>query len=247
MEINYDKYKLTGLEALKYLLFSVSLVVALGFLFYKSIIAMIFLAPLGIIYIKIKKKSLLRKRKEQFNLQFKDALLAASAVLQAGYSVENSFVHAYKEMCSLHGEKSLISRELKIIINNINLNIPLEKSLENLAYRTGIEDVGTFAEVFMIAKRCGGDMIKIISRATDEICDKADVKSEIQTVISAKKFEKKIMNFMPLLIILYVNGSSQGMLDSLYYTPLGIVVMTICLGVYGLAFYLGEKIVRIEV
>ncbi|MBE5970521.1 MAG: hypothetical protein E7242_09855 [Lachnospiraceae bacterium] len=247
MEINYETYVFSKKEKIKYALIAFCIMCLFAFLFYKSVIAIAFMIPIGIFYMKNKRKALSEKRKRDFEMQFKDAILASSAALQAGYSIENSFVHAYNEMINLYGEKSYICRELKLIINNINLNIPLEQCLSELANKTQIDEVKTFNEVFSIAKRCGGDLVKIISTTANEISDKADIKSEINTIISAKKFEQKIMNFMPLLIILYVNISTGGLIETLYGNITGVIIMTVCLGIYIFAYFLGKRIVRIEV
>ncbi len=247
MEIDYENYELSKKEKLKYYLIAFLIMSVFAFLFYRSVFALAFMIPIGIFYIKSTKQKLLEKRRRDFEMQFKDAILASSAALQAGYSIENSFVHAYNEMINLYGEKSYICRELKLIINNINLNIPLEQCLADLAKRTKLEEVNTFSEVFSIAKRCGGDLVNIITTTASEISDKADIKSEINTIISAKRFEQKIMNYMPLLIIMYVNISTGGMIEVLYGNFAGVIIMTLCLGIYIFAFFLGKKIVRIEV
>lgn len=47
---------------------------------------------------------------------------------------------------------------------------------------------------FCSAKRSGGDFHKIIATTIEHISDKIEVEREVQTVISAKKMEQKIMN-----------------------------------------------------
>lgn len=41
--------------------------------------------------------------------------------------------------------------------------------------------------------------------------------------------------------------TSPGFLDVLYGNPFGICAMTVCMGIYGLSYWLGVKIVDIEV
>ena len=66
-------------------------------------------------------------------------------------------------------------------------------------------------------------------------------------MISAKKMEQKIMNFVPFLIIFYIGTTSRGFFDVLYHNLIGIAVMTVCLGFYGVAYLLSKRIVEIEV
>ena len=63
------------------------------------------------------------------------------------------------------------------------------------------------------------------------------------------KWKKKqmIMSLMPAGIILYLQLASPGFLDILYGNPFGICAMTVCLTVYGAAYWMGKRIVEIEV
>ena len=79
------------------------------------------------------------------------------------------------------------------------------------------------------------------------IGDKIETAKEIQTLIAAKKLEGRIMDIIPCFIILYIDLSSPGFFDVLYYTLFGRVIMTACLAVYLGAILLSEKIMSIEV
>ena len=48
-------------------------------------------------------------------------------------------------------------------------------------------------------------------------------------------------------IILYLQLTSPGFLEVLYGNPFGVCAMTVCLGIYGLSYWLGKRIVDIEV
>ena len=63
----------------------------------------------------------------------------------------------------------------------------------------------------------------------------------------AKKSEQMIMSLMPVGIILYLQMTSPGFLSVLYGNPFGIAAMSICLVIYAAAYWLGRRIVDIEV
>ena len=84
-------------------------------------------------------------------------------------------------------------REFSYIINQIRMNITVEKALLEFAERTGVEDIINFAEIFAIAKRTGGDLVKVIRTTANAINDKIEVKREIITLVTAKKHEADIM------------------------------------------------------
>lgn len=146
-----------------------------------------------------------------------------------------------------YGQDALITGELRYMSSCLSLNVPLEQLLYDFANRSGLEDVRSFCEVFTFAKRSGGDFIKIIHMTADRISEKNELMEAIRTEIAGKRMEQKLMNLMPLFILLYVDVSFGGYLDGLYHNTFGVLVMTICLVVYLGAYLLSEKIMLIEI
>jgi tight adherence protein B len=244
---DYGNYHFNGKEKILYLVEGGALIVLMGYFFYQSWIAVICLAPVLILFLRQKKKELANKRKQELNVQFKDLLLSVSANLKAGYSVENAFRESYRDMEMLYGTYSPIVQELRHIISGLENNIVLEQLLYSLGQRSHQPDIMQFADVFMIAKRSGGNMTEILAKTAMVIEQKIETDKEIQLMISAKKMEQKIMNIVPFLIIFYVGTTSRGFFDVLYHNLIGIIIMTVCLFFYGAAYLLSKRIVEIEV
>ena len=225
-----------------YLIFALIL-----YIFYRSVWAFLVLPPACIIYHRRNKKAVEKKMQELLSSQFKDALIALTAALRAGYSIENSLIESHKQMASLYGETSPIYKELGRIINEIHLGVNAEEALASFAERSGVDDINTFASVFSIARRSGGDLVEIIRKTSDDISSKIDTKNEIAVVVSSKRMEQNIMSVMPIAIIFYIGISSPSMLSPLYGNITGILVMTLSLGVYAAAYCISRKIMNIEV
>lgn len=217
------------------------------YLFYKSMWVLTLLLPCIIVYRRMHKKDMILKRKAVLSTQFKDMLESLVASLRAGYSIENALRECIEEISTLHGEDSPIYRELTVMLNQIGIGISAEEIFRDFADRTQVEDIETFASVFSIAKRSGGDMVEIIKKTADDISAKIDTKNEIEVIISSKKLEQNIMMIIPVGIILYIDLTSGGLLDPLYGNIKGIMIMTVCLAIYAAAILLGRRITRIEV
>ena len=196
---------------------------------------------------KIRKKQLIRERKKTLNYQFKDALNSLSVAVQAGYSVENAVAACARDLERLYSVDSDILREFHYMESQLKISVPVEELFLSLGKRCQIEDVENFAAVFFAAKRTGGDMVKIIQTSARMLGDKIDVRREIESTLAAKKAEQLIMSFMPAGIIFYLKLTSPGFLNVLYGNLFGICAMTLCLGIYGTSYWLGCKIVDIEV
>ena len=245
--IRYDSYRFSPREFLICLLTGTGMAALTAYLFYRSFIAFLLFLPGVWLYMKKQRGVLMEKRKSEVALQFREAIMAVSASLGAGYSVENAFIEASKDLGTLFGKDAPIVLEFKNIAGRLGANETLEVILEDLAARSGAADIRDFADVFVTAKRTGGDLVSIIRKSASHIGDKIEVRRDIETLMSAKKMEQKVMNVIPFFIILYVSLNSPGFLDSLYHNLIGILVMTGCLLAYGGALLLAEKIVSIEV
>lgn len=234
-------------KEVRYIAEGIGLVFLVALFFYQSLIAVPFLFPVFLLYFKERKLGERVRQQKQVSMQFADAIMSVSANQKAGYSVENAFRQAYKDMELLYGKESIICRELHVIETGLANNMVLEKLLHDFGKKSGTEDVKEFAEVFAVAKRNGGNMTEIIERSTAVITQKKETEKEIQVLISAKQMEQKIMNVVPFGILIYVGMTSKGFFDVLYHNMAGIIIMTLCLFAYGAAVWISHRIVNIEV
>lgn len=219
----------------------------IAYLFYESVIAFLLLTPVGVWRFLCWEEECIRKKQREFQEQFREAIQSISASMRAGYSVENAMKETKKDLSVLYNENIAIQRELTHMVRQIYLQIPMEQIMEEWADRVCQEDVRNFVNVFVMAKKSGGNMIGIIKSSTDQVRDKLEVRAEIETMLAARKYEFKVMSAIPFGMIGYMKISFPEFMDILYGNPLGIGVMSVCLAVYFGAYVLGERIVNIEV
>ena len=244
--MDYRRYEFTWKERMVLFLEYLLLDGAVSFLFYRSWIPFVLFLPGFLLFLKLKREEQRKKRIRRLGSQFLTGMQAVSNALAAGYSVENAFGEALKDLQKAYGN-NLIVTEFSVNVTQLSLGRTLESLLEELAARSGEEDIKSFAEVFAAAKRSGGDLISIIRNTVSSISQKEETRQEIQVCIAAKKLEQNVMSVVPLFILAYVGAASPGFLDVMYHNVTGIAIMSICLVIYFLAWMLGRRIVEIEV
>ncbi len=244
---DYNSYVFSSRERWQFLLQGCFAAIIAGYLFYRSMIGILILTPLVYFYLRKKRNTLRKERKWKLNLEFRDGILALAAALEAGYSAENALQESCRDLALVYPEDAMIIQEFTYMANQLRTNITVERALEDLAARSGIEDIQSFAEVFGTAKRTGGDLLHVIKLTGNMISDKIEVKREIITLITAKRLEANIMKGVPLLILLYLSVCSPGFLDPLYHNLLGVILMTGILTGYFGAYLAIDKIISIEV
>lgn len=245
--MDYEQYYFTGKQWIYQVLLYGIIDGMVSTLFYRSFLAFIFFLPGFFFFLKQRKSDYILAGKKELSQQFLTGIQAVSAALAAGYSVENAFEEALEDMERVFEKEDKIIKEFTYIKNQLKLNNTLENLLLDLAKRSRVEDIENFAEVFSAAKRSGGDLIAIIRNTILCISQKEETKMEIETCLSAKRLEQKIMSGVPFMILIYVGAASPGFLDVMYYNPAGICIMSLCLVMYVAAYMWGKKIVDIEV
>ncbi|GMQ57661.1 hypothetical protein AN1V17_20560 [Vallitalea sediminicola] len=246
--INYDEYHMDIRERIKYSVMAMVGIYLLCILFYNNhIIAGIF-SLIGLLYPKYKKPQLIKKRKKELRLQFKEAIYALSSSLGAGKSIESAFKSVLNDLRILYPEpNTYIILEFEYIVRKIEMNETIEDAIQDFASRASIDDITNFSNVFITAKRTGGNIISIIRYTSNMISEKIEIQSEIEVLVSSKQFEQSILSLLVPGIIIYLQISSPGYLDVMYSTLLGRILMTVCLILFAISYKVGRKITDIEV
>lgn len=247
MNQNEEIISTTKKERSLLLLKSIGIVLLLNYFFYKSIWAFAPLTIIGYFFFKEEKKNLLRKKRDVAKEQFKELLLLTATGQKAGYSVENAFLSGYEEMQLLYGADSSICRMLRRLIRGKENNIAFSDIWRQIGRQTRIPEVQEFSQVFEIAQKSSGNAASVMEKTADIIIQKIEIEKEITVLLSAKIMEQKIMNIMPFMIMLYVSLTSPGYFDRMYHSIIGVLLMSIGLIVYIIAYIISIHFISIEI
>ena len=261
---NYRVYHMSMLE--KILTFAVAFVAGafVGYLFYGGIGKDEFGEPTTITYIlnilipsivgiiagylflPIRTKSIIEKRKSELSHQFRDMLDALNVSIGAGKNVSDSFVSVYDDLKVQYESDAFIIKELEIIISGIRNNIAIEEVLEDFGNRSAIDDIKSFANVFKISYRKGGNIKDIIRNTHSIISDKMEITEEIETLVSSNKLEQKIMIVLPIALIGVIKMMSPEFAAN-FVTPTGLISTTISIAIYVIAYFIGKSVLDIKI
>lgn len=244
---DYDGYVFQAKELAVCLVKCAAVTAAVAYMFYQSWAGLLVFPAAAYFGIRRERKRKISARKERLAIQFKDAVLAVSACMQAGRSAENAFLETEGEIRSLYGKDSEMAGELALLRKGLKNQIPLEQMLLNLGERSHVEEIRDFTEAFAVAKRSGGNLREVIRRTAELTRQRMEAEREIATLLSAKKYEQKVMMLIPFLLFGYMQITSRGYFDILYHNAAGSAVMTVCLIIYLAACVLAEKLMDIRI
>lgn len=190
---------------------------------------------------------MIKERKVRLLLQFREAMYALASSLAAGRSVEQAFVQSLCDLKVIFHEDADILSEWSLIVERLRMNETIEAALMDFASRADVEDIHNFVSVFLMAKRNGGDLMRIIRDTTRIINDRIEIQEEINVLITQKRFEQRILSYIIPGMILFFNVTSPAFLQPLYTGMTGRLIMTFAMILYMISDIIGKKIVAIEV
>jgi len=201
---------------------------------------------IGIINILVSQKTSIQKRREKLRIQFFDLLEAMSVAMRAGHTILKSLLSAKDDLSLIYPAGSDIITELNIIIGKFNNALPLSEAFSDLAKRSGLDDIKSFASIYATIEGKSGRADEIVKETQQIIADKMEIEMEIETLMTAAKSEVKIMLLMPLVILGIINYAGAGFMDAIYTTVAGRVVSSLGLAVFIISYIMAQKFSNIK-
>ena len=247
-EEDFRTYRMSRKETAKTLLLLLSMLGLLSYVFYDSFLPMVLLFPgAAVFFLKRERKKRAEARDEQLKKEFLTGASLLGDYLRSGYSIENAIRGSVSELAEVWGEDSSIVGEWRRMEKHMSLNMSAEEAFKEFGRRTGIEQIREFSEIFSIVKRSGGRLHETVASVTGLLTEQFAVEDQIRTMTAAKRYEQRIMDVMPVGILMYIRLTSPGLLTVMYTTWTGRLAMTVCLAMYAAAFLWAEKIIAIKV
>ena len=262
--LNYRVYYMKPLEKLLYFLLAFAVGAAVGYLFYGGIgvnkygdpttttwvlnitIPTIVGAIAGYLYVPMRVKSIIEKRRSELSRQFRDMLDSLTTSLGAGKNVIDSFVGVYEDMKVQYDADAYIIKELEVIIAGMHNNIAIEDLLEDFGKRSDNDDILSFANVFKISYRKGGNIKEIIRNTHEILSDKMEISEDIETMVTSNRTEQNIMIVMPIALIGLIKMMSPEFAAN-FVKPSGILSTTISIVIFVVAYFVGKSILDIKI
>lgn len=262
--LNYKVYYMKATEKLIYFLIAFVVGAMVGYLFYGGIgvdeygdpttvtyvLNILIPGTVGLIagkmFIPIRTKQIIEKRKKDLSSQFRDLLSGLTTALGTGANVIDSFISVRQDMKVQYDDEAFILKELDVIIAGVENNNSIEDLLYDFGVRSGIDDIKDFSNVFKITYRKGGNFKEIIKNTNEILGDKLEINEEIATTVSGSKMEQNMMIAMPIILIGIIKSLSPDFAAN-FITPVGIVATTLGVVMFVMAYYVARKVLDIKV
>ncbi len=183
------------------------------------------------------------RRLKRFSEQLPDMINLMVNGLRAGYSTMQAMEAVSKEM------PAPISDEFRRVVQEMQLGIPMEVSLENLLRRIPSQDLDFMVTAINVQREVGGNLSEILDTISFTIRERIRIKGDIQTLTAQVRTSGTVLSLIPVGLTVVLWFLNPDYLLSLQgggiYCVVGVIVSVVSLIVIGYAIMM--KIADIEV
>jgi len=150
-----------------------------------------------------------KKRLEQFEEQFPEALDFLSRSMRAG--------HAFTISLEMLGEELAdpLGQEFRALFNEQNLGAPIDLALRNFSERVPLLDARFFTSSVLLQKQTGGNLSEILTRLAYVIRERFRLKGQVKAASAHGRLTATILTVLPVAtmvgLLLVAPGYLQGM------------------------------------
>lgn len=241
---NMKKYE----HVIVYVICSI-IVSIIAYLFYHLVLISVIIGfVVGFFVEKLYAQSTITKRQKILRLQFRDFLESMSVATRAGNVEVKAVESALEDLKLSYNENADIVIEVKNIIKGYkDGGIDLKVLFQDLADRSDLEDIRSFATIYSVIEGKSNRFGDILTQTQEIIGDKIEIEQEILTTITAAKSETNMMLVMPIVIVVAMSAMGGGLMDSLFTTTAGHLAATVALLIFGVSYFIAVKVSDINV
>jgi tight adherence protein B len=202
---------------------------------------------LGIFLPRIYIKRQQARRLVRFNEQLGDMLNLMVNGLRAGYSTMQAMEAVSKEL------PAPISDEFRRVVQEMQLGVSMQGSLDNLLRRIPSEDLDLVITAINVQREVGGNLAEILDTISYTIRERVRIKGEIRVLTTQVMYSGRFLSMMPLILmgILYVLNREYMMeyfkADNNTPLPCGYIALACAATLIVLGYMMMNKLADIEV
>lgn len=177
-------------------------------------------------------KQMQGKRLIRFNEQLADMLNLMVNGLRAGYSTTQAMEAVSKEL------PAPISDEFRRVVQEMQLGVPMEKSLDNLHRRIPSDDLDLVITAINVQREVGGNLAEILDTISYTIRERVRIKGEIRVLTTQVMYSGRFLAMMPLFVIAILYLLNRAYMME-FLNPENVPCGYIALGLSGLLIVMG--------
>jgi len=184
---------------------------------------------------------LARKRLRRFLEQMPDGLDMMSQSLQAGLGLNQAQVLIAKEA------PDPIGTEFAIIMEELNLGLPVREALEGLQQRMPLPELGLFSTALLVQREVGGSLAELLNKLADVIRDRFRIEREIRSLTAQNRMAGWVVCSLPPFLTAFMFAMNPALMNEVISAPVGwmMLIAALVLEIVGILTF--RRLLRLHI
>jgi tight adherence protein B len=182
-----------------------------------------------------------RHRTERIEQQLDGFLIALAHSLRATPALGDALSSAAEVVAAP------LSDELHVLLKEHDLGTPLDVALENMAERVQSPVVGAALSTLQIARSTGGDFVQTLERSAATLREMARLEGVVRTKTAEGRAQTVVVSALPLPTLWLIDRLSPKVLEPLWTTDAGHVLLMIALFIWLVSILAARRIVHVDI
>ncbi|GHJ35351.1 type II secretion system F family protein [Streptomyces sp. TS71-3] len=181
------------------------------------------------------------KRTQAFIGQLPELTRILANATQAGLALRTAISMAAEELDDPAGE------ELRMVADQLSVGHSLDDAMNELSERLPSRELTVLVTTLILSNRAGGTIVSSLRNLTDTLEERKETRREVTTLLSQVKVTAVAVPVLGLGFLLIINSMRSGALDAMTGSTVGKIVVVIAAVLYGLGFFMINRLTRIRI
>lgn len=181
------------------------------------------------------------QRLNKFTLQLENALNLMVSTLRAGFSFQQAIKIIASEM------PPPISEEFSRVVRELNLGLPLEDALHNLARFIVSPDLDLMVTCVLIQSETGGNLAEILDKVSRTIRERLKLQNDVKALTAQGKLSGWVVGLLPFGLMGIISMINPTYIKLLFEHPLGRILLGTAIFMELIGAFFISRVVKIEV
>ncbi len=207
-----------------------------GWQTFQSVVAGVVIGGSPLLYVAWRK----RQRLKAFDKQLPEILDLMKSSLQAGHTLQRALQVTIEEF----GEPA--SSELRIVLEQNRLGVPLARALEYMLQRMPDENLRFLVVAVKIQSEVGSSLAGISGQLSKTIRDRQRLEMKVRALTAQPRMSALIGGLMPLILLVALNFVAPEHNQMLFHDPTGIKLVEVAAILEVLALITISRFTRVD-
>ncbi|MGW8887609.1 type II secretion system F family protein [Streptomyces sp. NPDC055749] len=181
------------------------------------------------------------KRTEAFINQLPELTRVLANATQAGLALRTAIAMAVEELDDPAHE------ELRRVADRLSVGHSLDDALNELVERLPSRELTVLVSTLILSNRAGGTIVSSLRNLTETLEERKETRREVTTLLAQVKVTAVAVPILGMGFLLIINGMRAGALDDMTAATPGRIAVVIAAGLYGLGFFLINRLTKVRI